>query len=110
MAGRKMKSFSSKKEKKAPIAFELEGEEFEAYGNVPGAVLLEFMEYAGSERAADTAKGILLYINKSLDEKNLERFNKLIHDPDVMIELETLSEIVSYLIEERGDSRPTEAS
>lgn len=103
------KSFSSKKTKAEPIKFTLEDQEFEVYGNVPGSVLLEFMEYAGSESAAETAKGIRYYLEHSMDKATYKRFKTLIDDPDILIDIETLSEIVSYLIEERT-SRPTEAS
>lgn len=109
MAARNVKSFSSKAKKAKPIPFELEGEEFEAYGAVSGAVLLEFIEATGSENPSETARGLLGYLRQSMNAENLERFNKVIHDPEINVEMETLSEIVSYLVEERTN-RPTEAS
>lgn len=110
MAPRKLKSFTSKKtEKVEPIPFELEGEKFEAYGAVSGAVLLDFLAAAAGETSGDTAKALMVYLERSMNASEWRRFNKLIHDPDVLVELETLSDIVSYLIEERS-SRPMEAS
>jgi hypothetical protein len=112
MAARKLKSFTSSKSKKKaePIEFELEDQKFIAYGEVSGAVLLDFIAAAGSDSSADTAVALMTYLKRSMDKENWARFDKLIHDPEVLIELETLSEIVSALIEERSESRPTEAS
>lgn len=110
MSPRKAKSFTSSKEKKAvePIPFELEGEEFEAYGQVPGSVLLEFIDASSKEDGAGTAGAILGYLKSSMDAKTYRRFDKLVHDPEVLVELSTLADIVSYLIEERAAGRPTE--
>lgn len=110
MAVRKTKSFTSSvnKKKVAPISFELLGEEFEAYGQVPGAVLLDFIG-SSDENSSATARGIADYFKAAMSEKEYKRFDKLSRDPENIIELEVLSEIVSYLIEEQT-SRPTEAS
>lgn len=107
-ARRTVKSFTSSKEKVVvePIEFELEGETFEAYGQVPGAVLLEFIA-ASAEESTGTAGAILAYLKSSMDKENYKRFDKLIHDPDKTIQLQVLADIVSYLVEERS-SRPTE--
>lgn len=114
MATRKVKSFKKQDakplEKVEPIVFELEDQEFKAYGQVPGAVLLEFISRSSGEDSADTAKAILYYLEESMDKATYKRFNALIHDPEVLIEIETLSEIVGHLISERSGARPTEAS
>lgn len=110
MATRKLKSFTSKKKDTAePIAFELEGESFEAYAEVPGAVLLDFIGASDSDSTGKSAASILEYLKNSLNAENYKRFNKIIRDPEVLVDIETLAEIVSFLIEERT-SRPTEAS
>lgn len=114
MATRKIKSFGTPKEGDTtavaePIVFELAGEEFEAYGDVSGAVQLDFIKDYGSENGADTAKAILEYLKNSMDAENYKRFQVLIRDPKKLIKMETLSEIVGYLMEERS-SRPSSAS
>lgn len=112
MAARKIKSFISETEEAPvePIEFELvKGETFEAYGEVSGAVTLEFIAATSGENSAETAKGLLAYLKASMDEENFKRFDTIIHSPDHKIKIEKLSEIVAYLIEERS-SRPTEAS
>lgn len=109
MAG-KVKSFTSSKDKKAvePIEFELEGETFKAYGQVPGTVLLEFIEASQREEGTGTAGAILGYLKSSMDKENFRRFDKLTRDPEILIELSTLADIVAYLIEQRAADRPTE--
>lgn len=108
-ARRTVKSFTSAKEKTEiePIPFELEGENFEAYGQVPGAVLLDFIAASSGEDSSGTAGAILDYLKSSMDKENFKRFDKLVRDPEKLIELSVLADIVSHLIEERT-SRPTE--
>jgi hypothetical protein len=108
-ARRTVKSFTSSKEKAvvAPIEFELEGETFEAYGQVPGAVLLEFIAASAGEDSNGTAGAILAYLKSSMNKENHKRFDTLIHDPEKAIELQVLADIVAHLVEERS-SRPTE--
>jgi hypothetical protein len=108
MAARKIKSFSSaSKEVAEPIPFELEGETFEAYGQVPGAVLLDFIAASQQEDNSGTAGAILGYLKSSMDKDNFKRFDALTRDPEKVIELQVLADIVGYLIEERS-SRPTQ--
>lgn len=109
MSPRKTKSFTSSKAKTPvePITFELEDETFEAYGQVPGAVLLDFIS-ASADESIGSAGAILGYLKNSMDAKNFKRFDKLTRDPEVLVELSTLADIVAYLIEERSAGRPTE--
>lgn len=112
MAARKIKSFISETEEAPvePIEFELvKGETFEAYGEVSGAITLEFIAATSSDNSGDTARGILDYLEASMDAENFKRFNSIIKSPKYKIKIEKLSDIVAYLIEERS-SRPTEAS
>jgi hypothetical protein len=103
----KKKVFSTSA-KAAPISFELEGEEFKAYGSIPGAVLLDFIG-AGEENSSSTARGISDYLSVAMPKDEYARFDEFIRDPENNVELEVLSEIVSFLIEEQT-SRPTTAS
>jgi hypothetical protein len=108
-ARRTLKSFTSSKEKTKvePIQFELEGETFDAYGQVPGAVLLDFIAASSQEDSTGTAGAILGYLKSSMDKETFKRFDKLTRDPEKIIELQVLADIVAYLIEERTN-RPTE--
>lgn len=114
MAQRKIKSFATPIEGESleevePIEFDLAGEHFQAYGEVPGAVLLDFISNSSGEVPAETAKAIMNYLKSSLDAENYKKFQVVTRDPQKKIKIETLSEIVGYLIEERS-ARPTEAS
>jgi len=112
MAARKIKSFVSETEEAPvePIEFELiKGETLEAYGDVSGAVTLEFIAATSGDNSAGVAKGLLDYLKASMDEENFKRFDTIIKSPDHKISIEKLSNIVAYLVEERS-SRPTEAS
>lgn len=110
MAAKKAKSFTASVNKtKAPrLAFELLDETFEAYGSIPGAVLLDFIG-ASDEESSATARGIGDYLKAAMPKEEFARFDAFIRDPENAIELDVLSEIVSYLIEEQT-SRPTTAS
>ncbi|UDL16776.1 tail assembly chaperone [Arthrobacter phage Atuin] len=113
MASRKIKSFAAPSAKEEapvePIVFELAGTEIEAYGEVSGAVLLDFIANSNGDNSGDTAKAILAYLKDSMDAENFTKFDSIIRDPKTLIKIETLSEIVAYLVEERA-SRPTAAS
>jgi hypothetical protein len=110
MAVRKMKSFTPAKRDVTlkPIPFELLGQEFEAYPKVSGVALLEFIATA-DENSASTAKGILEYLKSAMNAEQYKKFYALVKDPENNIEVDTLSEIVSFLIEEQT-ARPTPAS
>lgn len=114
MAQRKIKSFAEPVEGEdveaaEPIEFKLGGETFFAYGEVPGAVLLDFVESSKGDDPSETAKAINSYLKNSMDEENYKKFHTVTHDPKKKIKIETLSEVVGHLISERT-SRPTEAS
>jgi hypothetical protein len=113
MASRKIKSFATPSTKEEapvePIVFELAGTEIEAYGEVSGAVLLDFIANSSGDNSGDTAKAILAYLKDSMDTENFTKFDSIIRDPKKLIKIETLSEIVAHLVEERA-SRPTAAS
>lgn len=111
MATNKIRSFSSTPvDATDPIEFEFDGEKFEAFGQVTGAVLLEFIAASSARDGAAVAAGIVDYLKASMDEANYRKFKAITHDPKKNISIETLSEIVSFLIEKRAEDRPTEAS
>lgn len=111
MSARTVKSFSPKKRAAAqPVEFELLDQKFVAVPKIPGITLLEFIASGdGSDGDGSVAKGILDYLKASMKKDEYKRFHDLVSDPDHEIDIELLSEIVSYLIEQQA-SRPTEAS
>lgn len=115
MAAKRFRSFSTAPEVDAsgapvvavePLGFGLNGEEFEVLPDIPGAVLLEFLE------GADTGNGagsILKFFKDVMSEEEYARFDKVIKDPKVIVKLEDLTDIVKFLAEEYT-ARPTTAS
>lgn len=103
------RSFTPKAQNKKiePLTFELYGETFTAHPQIQGAVILEFIS-AGDD-AAGPAGQILSFFGSALEEESLARFTALIHDPEKIVDMELLTEILGWLIEEYT-SRPTTAS
>lgn len=106
------RSFSSKpkdgEKTVEPPTFDLNGQEFTGRPRLPGAVVLNFIASADDEGGA-VAKQLLGFFDAALVPESLDRFKAVINDPDEVVELETLSEIVGWLIEQYT-SRPTVAS
>ena len=109
------KSFEVKNiEDSEPLTFDLGGEEFTCFPEVQGKMILDIIRTAASEGDADQrgmmmAVGVLDFFEKVMDASEYERFNKLMEDPKRIVPMDTLSEIMSWLIEEYTD-RPTEPS
>lgn len=98
--GRKITDFE-------PLTFDLNGNEFKAHPAIPGSVLLEFVRDAGSENGGDSAKALYNFLSSALPDEEYEKLQKVLHDPETIIEIETIGEIVSWLVEEYS-SRPTQ--
>ena len=96
-----------------PLTFDLGGEEFTCYPEVQGKMILDIMKIAaeGDEetRGVMMAVSVLDFFEKVMPPEEYERLEKLMEDPKRIVELDVLSEIMSWLIEEYTD-RPTEPS
>lgn len=107
------RSFGKKTTKKLePITFDVFDESFEAYPQLQGIVILEYVAAiaeSDESNGAEAAVMILDFFEKALVPESYERFLKLTHDPDTIVEADELTEIVSWLMEQYTD-RPTEAS
>lgn len=111
MANRKqVKSFTSPEPTEVgnndPIEIDVNGHVFEAYGDVPGIVTLDFIENSGSEDNSEQAKSIKSYLQSSFDPEVYKELDAVLRDPKKVVPMSVLSAIVIHLIEERG-SRPT---
>ena len=93
--------------KAEPISFKLHGEEFTCIGEIPGKVVLDLVARSGADDPAESAKVIEGFFSTVLQPESLERFNILAVDPTRIVSMETLSEIVAWLVEEYTD-RPTQ--
>lgn len=91
-----------------PITFALNGEEFTCRSAMPGTMLLDFVRRADSDQGGMAADAVIDFLSKSLEEGDAERFQTMINDPDVIVQVETLGEIVGWLVEQYT-ARPTKA-
>jgi hypothetical protein len=92
--------------KAEPITFKLHDEEFTCRGEIPGKVILDLVAKSGSEDPGEAAKIIEGFFSIVLDQESLDRFNLLAVDPVRIVSMETLSDIVAWLVEEYTN-RPT---
>jgi len=100
------REFKAKRRDKPPVTFTLEGETFTCLPDPPGAVLTDFLGDASSDQPGRSAPALVNFITAVMVEEDVERFLAHVHSKEVVIEIETLGEIVTWLIEEYAD-RPT---
>lgn len=90
-----------------PISFKIHGEEFFCREAMQGKVLLDLVSQSSNvEDPGAGARVITDFFSTVLIPESYERFNALATDPDRIIEVETLGEIVGWLVEQYSD-RPT---
>lgn len=90
-----------------PLTFELYNEEFFAVGQIQGKVLMSLVKNANIENAAESADTLIGFFDEVLLPESLERFNVLTSSKDKIVPVETLAEIVGWLVEEYS-GRPEE--
>lgn len=97
----KFRDFGSGASTQAPedISFKLHEEEFTCLPEIQGAVLLD-MVGADGENAARSAGAITEFFGKVLDDDSAKRFEDLVKSKDRFVSIETLGEIVGWIIEE----------
>jgi hypothetical protein len=85
---------------RSAIKFKLHGEEFECVSEIQGKVLLDMVSRSQSDDPVVAAGVVTDFFNKVLTDESLERFDALIVDKERIVTMETLSDIVAWLIEE----------
>lgn len=90
-----------------PPTFALHGETFTAVPVIQGKVLIDLIRDAQSEDAATSAEISDKFFAKVLTDESYERFTTLINSKDKIVQVETLGEIVGWLVEEYSN-RPEE--
>ena len=90
-----------------PISFKLEGETFTARAAIQGKALLEFAQLTDDPGKA--AGAIPVFFERVLLPESYKRFDALLDSEDKVVEVETLAEIVGWLMEEYTN-RPEEPS
>lgn len=90
-----------------PLAFKLHGEEFFCRPQLQGKLLLNLVANTNSEDPVEAARTINKFFDSVLTADSKKPFNELLEDPDRLVSVDTLSEIVAWLIEEYT-SRPNQ--
>ena len=104
------KSFGSPKDLELDnITFDIYGEDFTARPEVQGVHLLRFSQKISSEDQAAVSDALLDFFKVALYKESYDRMAELWEDPDRVVPIEVLSDIVAFLVEEYT-SRPTKAS
>jgi len=108
---KKFKDFGSPAHEETDnVEFQLYGEMFSCRPNVPGKLMLEFAKRTSDDsNTSENATVLLDFFSAVLYPESHERFDAMISDPDKAVSLESLMEIVSWLMETYGN-RPTELS
>lgn len=92
-----------------PLTFRLHDEDFTCYSAMPGKTLLDFVQRSDSDNASESAGAISDFFKKVLVPESYERFDALASDPDRVVTMQTLADIVSWVLETYSN-RPTEGS
>lgn len=90
-----------------PLTFRIYGETFHAVGSIQGKTLMGLIKESTSEDPAESAAMVLGFFDKVLIPESLVRFNELLDSQDKIVPVETLAEIVGWLVEEYS-GRPEE--
>lgn len=89
-----------------PLSFKLYGEDFHCRPALQGKVLLDMASSAEGDNSNPGAV-IKNFFEQALLPDSLERFNVLINDPDKIVTVDTLGQVVGWLVEEYSN-RPTQ--
>lgn len=92
---------------KEAVTFKLHGEDFECRPELQGKVLLDLVAKSSGDDAAAAAQTINDFFKNVLLSESYTRFNALLVDPDKIVNVETLGQISSWLVEVYS-GRPTQ--
>ena len=92
-----------------PVAFDLYGETFNCYKQIHGVTLLRFVKQANSEEGAAAVEAMLGIFERVMPKAEYERFEELCNDDTKVVPVETLGDIIGWLMEIYAE-RPTKQS
>ena len=96
-------------EKVEPLTFKLYDEEFSCYPEIQGKVVLELASLSESEDSSENASAILKFFARVMLPESHTRFEALTADPNRIVSVQLLTEILQWLVEEYTN-RPTQGS
>ena len=91
----------------SPLSFKLYDEEFRCRPAVQGKTMLDMVSNSNSDDGAAMAKTVEDFFATAILPEDYEKFDALLKDPDKIVTVETLTEIVAWLVEEYT-GRPTQ--
>jgi hypothetical protein len=104
----RFKDFGSGENSKAePISFKLWGEEFHCVPSIQGKLLLEIVSDSSSDDPAKSALVMDKFFAAVLKPESKVACDTILSDPEKITTLDTLGEIVAWLMEEYS-TRPKE--
>lgn len=93
----------------APLSFKLHGETFDCRPAIQGKVMLQLIANSDENKPQEAAQMVFDFFNAVLLDESAARFNALVEDKERIVQMETLGQIVSWLVEEYTN-RPTQGS
>jgi hypothetical protein len=90
-----------------PISFKIHEEEFHCVAALQGKTLLNFVSDSNSDDPAKQAQTIEKFFDYVLTDESSERFNALQETKDKIVSVDTLGEIIGWVVEQYTD-RPEE--
>ena len=91
-----------------PVTFGLYGEVFECYPEIQGVKLLEFTRDLTSGETSQVITTLLEFFENVCLPESYERLKEIVHSKDKIVKIETLTDIVNYVIEEYSERDPKE--
>ena len=92
-----------------PLSFKIHGEEFHCYPNIQGKVMLDMVSQSMKEDSSMAVEVINTFFDNTLQPESKQKFDALVKDPERIVTVDTLGEIVTWLVEQYS-SRPTQGS
>jgi hypothetical protein len=89
------------------IMFKLHNEEFECIPEIPGKTILDLVAKSGGEDPSQSAEAVTGFFKTVLTPESNVRFDVLATDPERIVTMDTLSNVIEWLVEQYTD-RPTE--
>ena len=96
------------KKDSTPLSFKLHDEEFHCVPRIQGQVLLDLISSSSDSSAQSSAEIMRIFFQNVLQDESHTRFEALTRDKNKIVEVETLEDFVSWLMEDYGDRPPTQ--
>lgn len=99
-----------KQDELEPLSFSLYGQTFECYKQIHGVTLLRFVKEANSDDGSRATDAMLEIFKRVMPSEEYGRFEELCNDPDTVVPVDTLGEIIGFLIEAYSGGKDSEQS